>query len=214
MTVECVTLATNHLFAGNALAAQHRLRYQAIIKRQGWDVPEYEEMEYDQYDNPASTYLIWRDHNLEARGVTRLYPTDRSFMLTENLSEFVDSDMPTGTYVMEGSRFCIDHRLDTQTRKRIANELVLAYLEYGLAHGISHIVGLMYPAYWKGLFYKNNWKPFWLGEPQKTDEGHVARAGYVIISEENRQLVRQATGINHNIMNYGDTIYERKKSTV
>ncbi len=211
MTIECVTLSTNDLFLGNPLADQHRLRHKSIIERQGWDVPSYSEMEYDQYDNPAATYLIWRDNNLKARGVTRLYPTDRPFMLKESLPWFINEEIPEGTAVLEGSRFCIDHTLDAQTRKQIANELVLAYLEYGLDNEISHIIGLMYPVYWKSLFYQNNWKPHWLGSPQKTTEGHTARAGYVVVSEENLRMVRNTTKINYRVINYGNK-YELKKS--
>ena len=83
MVIECVTLENNHLFLGNAIAEQHRLRYKSIIKRQNWNVPDIREMEYDQYDNPATVYLIWRDKKNIARGVCRLYPTDRPYMLKE-----------------------------------------------------------------------------------------------------------------------------------
>jgi acyl homoserine lactone synthase len=211
MTVECVTLSTNDLFLGNPLASQHRLRHKSIIERQGWNVPSYNDMEYDQYDNPAATYLIWRDNQLEARGVTRLYPTDRPYMLKESFPHFISTYLPESTNILEGSRFCIDNTLDVQTRKQIAHELIIAYLEFGLDHNISHIIGLMYPVYWKSLFYQNNWKPYWLGDPQKTSEGLTARAGYVVVSSENLQMVRSATQIHNRVINYGEK-YELRQS--
>jgi N-acyl-L-homoserine lactone synthetase len=205
MTIECVTIATNHLFAGNPIAAQHRLRYRTIIKRQNWSVPQYEHMEYDQFDNPATTYLIWRDDAGEAKGVSRLYPTDRPFMLQERFSHMVTHEaMPCGSDVLEGSRFCIDHTLDNKQRERVARELVLAYLEFGLDHDITRIIGLMYPIYWHNLFIKIGWKPFWLGEAAATEDGKRARAGGVIINQENLAIVRNYTGFNEHVINYGD----------
>ncbi len=204
MTIECVTIATNHLFSGNPIAAQHRLHYRTIIERQSWSVPQYERMEYDQYDNPATTYLVWRDEAGEARGVSRLYPTDRPFMLQEHFSHMVTNEsLSCGADVLEGSRFCIDHTLESKQRERVARELILAYLEFGLDHSIARIIGLMYPIYWRNLFIKAGWQPFWLGEATATDDGKRARAGGVIISQANLDTVRNNTGISERVIAYG-----------
>jgi hypothetical protein len=61
--IEFVTVENMNRFPENALAAQHRLRYRSIIERQKWNVPNYGQMEFDQYDNPAEKYLIYRDEN-------------------------------------------------------------------------------------------------------------------------------------------------------
>ena len=45
--IEFVTVENVNKFSGNALAAQHRLRYQSIIERQEWDVPNYREIDID-----------------------------------------------------------------------------------------------------------------------------------------------------------------------
>lgn len=79
--VECINTENNHLYFGNALCAQHKLRFESIIQRQKWDVPFIRNMEYDTYDNPAAYYLIKRDTQGNAVGVSRLYPTDRPYML-------------------------------------------------------------------------------------------------------------------------------------
>jgi acyl homoserine lactone synthase len=73
--IEFVTVENVNQFSENALAAQHRLRYRSIIERQQWDVPNYGEMEFDQYDNPAAKYLVYRNENYVAQGVSRFYPT-------------------------------------------------------------------------------------------------------------------------------------------
>ena len=209
MTVECVTIATNHLFSGNPIAEQHKLRYRTIIKRQQWDVPEHEDMEFDQYDNPASVYLIWRDEAGKARGVSRFYPTNRPFMLNEVFLHTVTyTDMPSGDNILEGSRFCVDHELDGYQRRRICHELIVAYLEYGLQHNISQMIGIMYPRYWNSLFIKLGWDPVWLGDTVTTPDGKTSRAGMVHVNEETLSAVRQATGIYETVISYGDHLEE------
>ncbi|SRR6266851_3079631 len=34
--IDCVNIATAHCFAGNLIAAQHRLRYQEVIAKEDW----------------------------------------------------------------------------------------------------------------------------------------------------------------------------------
>jgi N-acyl-L-homoserine lactone synthetase len=81
--IDCVTISTSHFFRGNPIYEQHRLRHKCIVQRQGWNVPAIRSMEYDQYDNPAAYYLVWRDWNGKAYGSSRLCPTDRPYMLEE-----------------------------------------------------------------------------------------------------------------------------------
>jgi acyl homoserine lactone synthase len=155
MTIECVTVETNHKFVGNPIMEQHKLRYRSIIQRQGWGVPSIRDMEYDQYDNPAATYLVWREAGGIARGVSRLYPTDRPFMLKECFAHTVHyQHIPHGKDVLEGSRFCIDKTLDAGLRRTIAQELVLSYLEYGIDAGITKIIGIMSVGIQYGLAMK------------------------------------------------------------
>jgi len=205
MTVECVTLETSHLFAGNPIASQHKLRHRLIIQRQHWDVPQLRDMEFDAYDNPATTYLVWRDDNMIVRGVSRLYPTDRPFMLKEHFSHMVTYEaMPTGSHAWEGSRFCIDNILDSPTRQQIAREIVLSYLEYGLDMGITQILGVMYPVYWHNLFAKNGWEPTWIGDVIVTPDGKKSRAAILPVSKYVLDKVRSTTGIHTNVINYGN----------
>jgi N-acyl-L-homoserine lactone synthetase len=43
--VDCVSISTNHLFAGNPIYEQHRLRHECIVQRQSWNVPTIRNME-------------------------------------------------------------------------------------------------------------------------------------------------------------------------
>jgi len=203
--IEFVTVENMNRFPGNALAAQHRLRYRSIIERQHWEVPNYGEMEFDQYDNPAAKYLVYRDKDHVARGVSRFYPTTLPYMLEQLFSHFVtDREIPKSSRVWEGSRFCIDQTLSPRTRKRIAQEIVVGYLEAGLRHGIEGIVGLMYPAYWRTLFTSAGWELAYMGETTLLDDGNKARAAWLPVSENVLARVRRTTGIHETIVNFGD----------
>ena len=203
--IEFVTVENMDCFPGNALAAQHRLRYRSIIERQNWDVPNYGQMEFDQYDNPAAKYLVWRDENGNARGVSRFYPTTLPYMLEQLFGAFVtDRQVPKSPRVWEGSRFCIDQTLPAPARKRIASEIVVGYLETGLRFGIEGIVGLMYPAYWRSLFTGAGWEIEYMGETKILADGNKARAAWLPVSESVLARVRKTTGILEPVVEFGD----------
>ena len=210
--IEFVTLDNVTEFADNALIAQHRLRYRCIIERQAWDVPSYKQLEFDQYDNPAAKYLIYRDENYEARGVSRFYPTTLPYMLEEVFPHLVtDRPIPKSEKVWEGSRFCIDHKLSPDMRKRIVHEIIVGYLEAGLRFGIEGVVGLMYPAYWRRLFLNSGWDIEWMGEITLLDDGTKARSAWLPVSEEVLQKIRDVTNIHENIVSFGEGNEIRKR---
>ncbi|MCK6418181.1 MAG: hypothetical protein L6Q57_04495 [Alphaproteobacteria bacterium] len=208
--IECVTLSTNHCFAGNPICEQHRLRYESIIQRQQWDVPVIREMEYDSYDNPAAYYLIKRNASGRAVGSSRLYPTDRPYMLQQSFAHLVDKiPLPVNPSVWEGSRVFISTTLEPVERKRVMQEIVVGYLEFALAHEIKSIIGVMYPIYWKNIFIKSGWNVEWLGDVHKSAEGHKIVAGDLRVSPEVLNHVRQETGIAEAVLSFGTTERER-----
>ncbi|MGO8952078.1 MAG: acyl-homoserine-lactone synthase [Rhodomicrobium sp.] len=205
--IDCVSISTSHLFTGNPIYEQHRLRHDSIVVRQSWNVPTIRNMEYDQYDNPAAYYLVWRDRSGKARGSSRLYPTDRPYMLKEIFPHLVNKiPLPDSSEVWEGSRFCVDASLDPQTRKRIIQELIIGYLEFGLAQGITSIVGVMFPAYCRNIFIRNGWDVEWIGDASRSEEGHKIIAGSLTVSEAVLEKVRETTGIYETVLNYGENV--------
>ena len=138
-------------------------------------------------------------------GVSRVYPTTLPYMLEQLFPHFVTvRDMPKSPRVWEGSRFCVDQTLPPQTRKRIAQEIVVGYLETGLRYGIEAIVGLMYPAYWRSLFTSAGWELEYMGDVTLLDDGNKAKAGWLPVSETVLAGVRRTTGIHETIVNFGD----------
>ncbi|PCI97000.1 MAG: hypothetical protein COB14_09540 [Alphaproteobacteria bacterium] len=210
--IEFVDMSNNCNFIGNPILEQHKLRYNAIIERQDWNVPSYKKLEFDQYDNPATKYLIYRDEGDIVRGVSRFYPTTLPYMLEEQFSHFVtDMEIPKNERIWEGSRFCIDNTLNAPSRKKIINEIVVAYLEACLFFDVHSVVGLMYPAYWRGLFIQAGWPIEFIGDVIKLDDGHKARAAILPVSQSILANVRETTGIHYKTVNFGE-YYERKKA--
>lgn len=212
--IECVTLENNHNFSGNPLCSQHRLRYESITKRQNWDVPSVRSMEYDSYDNPVAHYLVRRDPTGKAVGVSRLYPTDRLYMLEEHFSHLVTKKpLPKDENIWETTRFCVDATLSPEERKKILHELVVSHLEFALSRGIKNIVAVTYPVFWKNIFINSGWNVEWLGDVHKSEEGFKIVAGNLTISEDILAHVRHVTGIDTPILDFGDTTtnYNQRK---
>jgi N-acyl-L-homoserine lactone synthetase len=174
--IECVNLRTAHLF-GDVLPSLHRLRYRIFVERQQWNVPNYDGMEYDQYDTPATTYLVWRDRTGEARGVARLNPTNRPYMLQELWPEAVETQpLPNSAHVFEGTRFGVDRGLEPAMRDRVISELLCGCLEYGLRNSLNYYVVLMPVVVLKGTFMRAGCAVEFLGEHRWIGEEYCAAA--------------------------------------
>ena len=94
-------------------------------------------------------------------------------------------------------------------RKRIMQEIIVGYLEFGLDQGVINFVGVMYPAYWRNIFISNGWDVEFLGEPHRSEEGHKIVAGSVTVSRAALEKVRGKTGIRETVLNYGDEMEYR-----
>ena len=106
--ISCITCENAHLF-GPAFHSQFQLRYRAFIERQDYDVRIYKGMEYDQYDTPASHYLVYHTPEGQALGVSRLTPTIQGCMLHDLWPGMVeDKELLNSAQVWEGTRYCID----------------------------------------------------------------------------------------------------------
>lgn len=203
--IECVTIENNHLYAGNPICAQHKLRFKSIIERQKWDVPYFKNMEYDCYDNPSAHYLIKRDKKGEALGVSRLYSTERPYMLEEHFPYLMTKKpIPKDKKIWETTRFCVEASLAPDERKSILHQLVVGHLEFALQRNIKNIVAVTYPVFWRNIFINSGWNVEWMGDVHKSAEGFKMIAGSLNVSEKILARVRDVTGIHQEILNFKD----------
>ena len=104
MTVLCFDWESAHR-CGEARLSQHRLRYELFVRRQGWDVPHHNGLEYDQFDTPAAKYIVRLDTDSRACGETRLLPTTRPYMIRTIWPQLVNHCFEEGESIWEATRF-------------------------------------------------------------------------------------------------------------
>lgn len=198
--INCVNCETAQYF-GKALSSQYRLRYRSFVDRQDWALSSFRGMEYDCYDTPATSYLVWQDERGEVRGTSRLIPTDRPYMLRDLWPESVENiPLPASVRIWEGSRFCIDRDLPQALRRRITAEIVCAYLEFALAQNIRAIIGIMPPLIWRSVFINAGWDVEFLGKAGHYGGGRKNIAGQMHVSAAALAQVRRRTGIHHPVL--------------
>lgn len=173
--IEAFSLANAHLFQ-DALASQARLRHNVFVERRSLPHSSFEGLEFDEFDTPAAKYLVWRDEQRVVRGLARLLPTSRPYMLQSYWPHLVaDGDLPRSAGVWEMTRVCLDKSLDPQRRRKVVPELLCAVHELLSLTGGVGIVGVTREHLLRH-FIRTGIK--WLGGPDII-EGEVERAFFV-----------------------------------
>ena len=81
--ISCISCENVHEF-GPAFHSQFRLRYGGFVERQQYDVSVYDGMEFDQYDTPASRYLVYHtDGGRRCSGLRQPPDADRAVLHAE-----------------------------------------------------------------------------------------------------------------------------------
>ena len=193
MALVCLDWETAHLH-GEAWISQHRLRHRLFVRRHGWDVPTYNDLEYDQFDTPAAKYLIWLDQDRQARAVARLIPTDRPYMIKEIWPEFVDGPLPQCRSIWEASRFGCDRDLPPASRRRAVAEIICGCLEFGVRRGVGSYLCLMPMGIFSHVIAPSGCPLTLLGSPRRMGR-HPTAAAYITVSAEVLAEVRRRAGL-------------------
>lgn len=186
---------------GHALPSMHRLRKKMFVDLQNWDIPTFKDMEYDAYDNPATTYLVHLNDHGDVEGMVRVYPTDRPYMIKEVWPEVIEKiPMPGAGNIYEGSRFVIDSDVPKDKKTVIKQELVCAMMEYGLDNNIEYYIGVMPDNFWKSVFVKSGWSIESLGKTIVADDGSHIYAAKFEVSNFHYYQIRRTTGISSRVL--------------
>lgn len=124
---------------GELFANMFRARRELFIERNKWDLPEAMGMEYDQYDTPASRWVVVHNELGEVLAGNRLTPsTARCGMYTymirdaqRGLLETIPSNLlyheaPVAEHVWEHSRLFVASTVPASERRRVHLRLVQA----------------------------------------------------------------------------------------
>ncbi|MDD3019965.1 MAG: acyl-homoserine-lactone synthase [Alphaproteobacteria bacterium] len=202
--------SSNLMQCGDLYRDQFRLRHQEFIDRQGYDVKVYREMEFDEYDTPATTYLVCTNSDRKVLGVSRLIPTIVKCMLVEHWPHTLFNPKNIiSPNTWEGTRFCVDKTLPPEIRRQVAQELCAAYLEFGLQNGVNRIIGLMQTYVLRSVFGRCGIQYSAIGDVTTIGRYAKVQAAEMEISLLQLQNMRRCTGLK-NIIFQELTIYEKK----
>ena len=181
---------------GPLYLGQFKLRHQEFIERQDYDVKTLHGMEFDEYDTLASVYLVYTENGRDVLGVSRLTPPDKGCMLADHWPDLVEDKSLLGAPdIWEGTRFCIDRHLPAEQRLSILRQLSLSYIEFGLANGISRIIGLMPTLILRSVFERSGVTLERLGPVQQIGQHARIQAASITINPQQLHQVQGRTGL-------------------
>jgi acyl-homoserine lactone synthase len=125
----------------------YRLRHAVFVEEMDWsDLRKSDGLERDQFDDARALHMLYMQGDT-VLGYQRMLPTTSPHLLSEVLSELCDGDRPVGSHVWEWTRYCVSrpHRERGRVLSPVANALLSAIVEWGIASGVSEIIIEMDP---------------------------------------------------------------------
>lgn len=141
---------------GELFANMLRARRELFIVHNKWKLPEALGMEYDQYDTPASRWVVVHDDMGRVMAGNRLTPTTTtcgiySYMIRDAQrgllntipSNLLYKDAPVSDMIWESSRLFVAHDVPSSIRRRVHAQLI-AHLGTSVRElGATHCVTLL-----------------------------------------------------------------------
>lgn len=218
---------SNREFVGHLerlLIEQHKHRYDMFVDFLGWRSKhivrdDTSAIEHDAYDRDNAIYSIAADDDFNFLGCTRAYSTTLPYMLEEDEFQgtcYPGLSLPKDPHVFEGSRIISPNsKLYEGTRVtkpiRVATPLLFSHLELGTALGLEAYVGTMPPTLLEKSYGRMGWKHQPIGpatlitdeNDAALDQGDITQNYRCEISDDVSRSVREATGINYRVSNFG-----------
>ena len=182
---------------GDVLPQMLKFRHDEFVLRQGYEVPTFNGMEYDQYDTPAAVYVIWQDGESKVRAGMRILPTNRPYMIKEIWPQTVrEGDLPESPLVWEATRFFVDRKMEPDMRQRAHGKILCAMLEFALRYGISDFIATAPPRLWHYTFRRCGWPAAPAGEITEIGFTEKIQTCVMPVSEDVLTDVRRIMGID------------------
>ncbi|MCV2882395.1 acyl-homoserine-lactone synthase [Actibacterium sp. XHP0104] len=141
---------------GELFANMLRARRELFIEQNKWDLPEALGMEYDQYDTPASRWVVVHDEFGQVLAGNRLTPTTAkcgiyTYMIRDAQKGLLNTipanllydEAPVSDMVWESSRLFVSQRVPLAQRRPIYFKLVLELTKAARSLGASSCVTLL-----------------------------------------------------------------------
>ncbi|NEY91221.1 acyl-homoserine-lactone synthase [Tabrizicola oligotrophica] len=141
---------------GELFANMLRARRELFIVHNKWNLPEAMGMEYDQYDTPASRWVVVHDVEGRVLAGNRLTPTTTgcgiySYMIRDAQRGLLDTipstllydEAPVAPHIWESSRLFVSHDVPAAIRRRVHAQLIAQLGETVRGLGASHCLTLL-----------------------------------------------------------------------
>ncbi len=141
---------------GELFANMLRARRELFIVHNKWNLPEAMGMEYDQYDTPASRWVVVHDGEGKVLAGNRLTPTTTrcgiySYMIRDAQRGLLDTipqnllydEAPVVDHIWESSRLFVSHDVPAAIRRRVHAQLISQLGETVRGLGASHCLTLL-----------------------------------------------------------------------
>ncbi|WP_411839824.1 acyl-homoserine-lactone synthase [Paracoccus sp. ME4] len=145
---------------GELFANMFRARKRTFIEEKGWDLPQADDMEFDQYDTPMSRWVTIHEGDQVLAGV-RLTPTTArcgvySYMIRDAQRDLLDGSIPKDILdapapidpkTWEASRLFVSHDIPQADRRQVQMRLTHEMTRSAREQGADRLICLT-PASW------------------------------------------------------------------
>jgi len=141
---------------GELFANMLRARRELFIVHNKWNLPEAMGMEYDQYDTPASRWVVVHDEEGQVLAGNRLTPTTTkcgiySYMIRDAQRGLLDTipahllyeEAPVAPHIWESSRLFVSHDVPSSIRRRVHAQLISQLGDSVRLLGATHCLTLL-----------------------------------------------------------------------
>jgi N-acyl-L-homoserine lactone synthetase len=141
---------------GELFANMLRARRELFIVHNKWKLPEALGMEYDQYDTPASRWVVVHDEEGKVMAGNRLTPTTTrcgiySYMIRDAQRGLLDTipdtllyeEAPVADHIWESSRLFVAHDVPAAIRRRVHAQLISQLGDTVRGLGATHCLTLL-----------------------------------------------------------------------
>ncbi|WP_077145979.1 acyl-homoserine-lactone synthase [Sphingopyxis sp. KK2] len=151
------------------LRSMFEARKHVFVDLLKWNLPVLAgKFEVDQFDDGHAAYLIVTDVEGNHLASARLLKTTRPALLDSLYPDLVDGVVPSGTDVLEITRFCLSRGVGAQLRRSARDMLLVGLVDYALANKIGRYTGVAEVA-WFDQIRRFGWDCEALGSPRTHD---------------------------------------------
>ena len=112
------SLIDSHKY-GNILEKLLKFRYQGFVVEEGYEIPTYNDLEFDQYDNPFAKYITIMQGD-EMIACSRINRTDIPYMAKDCWSHTIPNKfLPNDAKFYEWTRQYVSSKLETVERMKM-----------------------------------------------------------------------------------------------